>query len=369
MAIRKIRNSWWVDFRAEHTRHRLRSPENSKAGAEAYEAVLRQKLARGEQIGPMQPTYTFAEFAEKWFEGYVLPNNKHQEQRMKRYILNASLVPFFGKIPLEKITTHHVEQYKAYILRQGVNPKTVNNRLAVFGKCIRTAYEWLELKGMPPRTTRLKCPPSTTTFLSPDECSLLLSKAEGVVRDMILVALHTGMRQGELRGLQWSSIQWENQTLTVRHSLNDRLKKLESPKSNRERHIPMGIEVYTLLFNRKKDTGYVFSDAKGSPFDSQYVIRRLEEIRAKAELRKFTWHTLRHTFASQLAMKGAPLHAVQALLGHSSISTTMRYAHVAPSALRTVINMLSPKTAMHTAFGQQVGNAWGEAIEQEIEKP
>ncbi|HEV7449430.1 MAG TPA: site-specific integrase [Candidatus Paceibacterota bacterium] len=189
------------------------------------------------------------------------------------------------------------------------------------------------------------------------------------MQDMILTALRTGMRQGELRGLQWSSIHWENRTVTVRHSLNDRTKELESPKSNRERHIPIDIDVYGVLFRRRKDTGYVFSDGDGKPFDSQYIIRRLDEIRSRAGLRKFTWHSLRHTFASQLAMKGAPLHAVQALLGHSSISTTMRYAHVAPSSLRTAVDMLNPKTAMHTAFGQPAGNQWSQATQQEIEKP
>lgn len=370
MAVRKIKQSWWVDFRHEYVRYRKRSPENSQAGAKAYEATLRQKLARGEPIGPneTQPAYTFAEFADKWFDEYVVPNNKHQEQRMKRYIIDSSLVPFFGKLPLEKISTQHVEQFKAYTLKRGINPKTVNNRLAVFGKCIRTAYEWLELRGVQPKIALMKCPPPSTNFLSADECELLLSRAEGVVQDMLLTATRTGMRQGELRALQWSSIHWENRTITVRHSLNDRLKKLESPKSNRERHIPIDIDVYGVLFRRKKDTGYVFSDDKGKPFDSQYVIRRLDEVRAKAKLRKFTWHTLRHTFASQLAMKGAPLHVVQALLGHSAISTTMRYAHVAPSALRTAIDMLNPKTAMHTAFGQPVGNQWSETLQQEIEK-
>jgi integrase len=371
MTVRRIKKSWWVDFRHEHARYRKRSPDNSQAGAKAYEATLRQKLARGERIDAPEVTeqaHTLAQFADKWFEEYVVPNNKHQEQRMKRYILNSSLVPFFGRMPLEKITTQHIEQYKAYTLKQGVKAKTLNNRLAVLGKCIRTAYEWHKLQGVQPKIVLLRCPPPTTGFLSPDECALLLSKAEGVVQDMMLTALRTGMRQGELRGLQWSSIHWENRTITVRHSLNDRTKKLESPKSNRERHIPIDIDVYSILFRRKKDTGYVFSDADGKPFDSQYIIRRLDEARSKAGLRKFTWHSLRHTFASQLAMKGAPLHAVQALLGHSSISTTMRYAHVAPSALRTAIDMLNPKTAMHTAFGQPVGNQWSEAIEQEARK-
>src|SRR5665213_2729324 len=89
MAVRTMKKSWWVDFRANHTRYRKRSPENSRAGALAYEATLRQKLARGEPIDRVatQRDQLFEEFAEKWFNEYVVSNNKYSEQRSKRYVL------------------------------------------------------------------------------------------------------------------------------------------------------------------------------------------------------------------------------------------------------------------------------------------
>ncbi|MEY9463390.1 hypothetical protein ABH973_003803 [Bradyrhizobium ottawaense] len=100
-----IKNSWWVDFTVNSTRYRKRSPENTKAGAQAYEATLRQKLARGESIdiGALRAKdLTFAEFAVKWFEDYVRPNNKYSEQLSKKYILSSSLLPFFDRKPLGK---------------------------------------------------------------------------------------------------------------------------------------------------------------------------------------------------------------------------------------------------------------------------
>jgi integrase len=360
MAVRKLQASWWVDFSFNYVRYRKRSPDNSKAGAKAYEAVLLQKLARGHPLDqdPEKQRLTFEEFAWTWYDEYVIPNNKYLEQRMKRYIIRSSLIPFFGKMTLNQITTHHVEQYKALTLRKGLARKTVNNRLAVFRRCIAAAYEWCKCSGTPPKVLWLKCPPPATNYLSADQCALLLSHAHGVVGEMILTALRSGMRQGELRGLQWSSINWESRTVTVRHSLNDRTKRLEPPKNNRERHIPLDVDVYEMLYRRKKTTGYVFSDSDGQPFDSQRLVRRLRAVRKKAGLRDFGWHTLRHTFASHLAMKGAPLHVVQALLGHSTITMTMRYAHVAPSTLRTAIGLLNPKTAISADFGQPVGNEW-----------
>ena len=359
MAVRKIKKSWWIDLRFDHTRYRKRSPENSKAGAAAYEAVLRQKLARGEDIERKADALeTFESFAWKWFDEYVIPNNKYSEQRNKKYILTASLIPFFGKMPVAEITTHRIEQFRAQQMKRPVGNKTINNRVTVLNKCLVTAHEWLELKTPVPKTQPLKCPPLETNYLLEEECELLLANAEGIVHEMVLVSLRTGMRQGEIKGLQWSSIDWKNQSLAVRHSRCDYRKELGSPKSNRERHIPLNADVYEMLLKRRRATGYVFLNADGEPFTHKSVTSELARVCEKAKLRRITWHILRHTFASHLAEKGVPLGAIQMLLGHSAISTTMRYAHVAPSTLRTAIGLLSPGAAVPMNFGQPVGNPW-----------
>lgn len=357
MAVRKIKNSWWVDFRVDYIRYRRRSPENTKTGAEAYEAQLRRKLAHGESIGKPAQSYTFEEFAEQWFEDYVVPNNKFSEQRAKRGLLTNHLIPYFGKLGIGEIGTHHIEQFKARQVKQGAAHKALRNRLTVLSKCLACAHEWLALSTPLPKITWPKCPPPKTDFLSPEECDLLLAHSDGIVRDMILTVLRTGMRQGELKGLQWSSIDWQNRNITIRHSFCDVRKTVDTPKSNRERHIPMDVDVYEVLYRRKKNTGYVFLE-DGKLWNSPRLNFRLATACKKAGLRKITWHVLRHTFASHLAMKGVPLNTVQALLGHATISTTMRYAHVAPSTLRDAINMLNPKTAFSSDFGQPVGNQW-----------
>jgi integrase len=186
-----------------------------------------------------------------------------------------------------------------------------------------------------PKVKWPKCPPPRTDYLSSEECELLLAHSDTIIGEMILTALRTGMRQGELKGLQWSSINWQNRSIALRHSYCDVRQVLDTPKSNKERYIPLDIDVYEMLHRRKESTGFVFLDPNNSkPFRSPKVNLRLAKVCQKAGLRKVTWHVLRHTFASQLAMKGVPLNTVQVLLGHSSITTTMRYAHVAPSMLR-----------------------------------
>lgn len=356
-----IKKSWWVDFHFGHRRYRKRSPEKSRAGALAYEATLRKKLANGGLIDEPQvavEAQTLACFAEEWLSSYVVPNNKPGEQKNKRNALRKSIIPFFGRMLITEITTRRVEQYKAYLLRQGSSPKTVNNQLAILNTCLVTAYEWLCIPGTPPKVKRLKCPPPRMDYLSPEECDLLLNHATDTTRDLILVALRTGMRQGELKGLQWSSIDWQNQSIVVRHSWNDDTKELGSTKSNRERHIPMHADVYGALFYKKRATGHVFTKESGRPLDDDYLQRRLRALCKKVSLRKIGWHTLRHTFASHLAMCGVPLNTVQALLGHSTIQMTMRYAHLAPSTLRQAIDMLGARTMLGQDFGQPVGNPW-----------
>lgn len=358
MAVRKIKKSWWVDFRVEYQRYRIRSPENTKAGAEAYEAHLRQKLARGEPIGKgasSQDGQVFGQFAPRWFEEYVVPNNKHSEQRAKKYILHSYLVPFFGKMPLAQITGQHIEQYKAHMKGRVAN-KTLNNHLSVLKGCLGAAYEWLSLTGVPPKITWLKATPPKMDYLTQEECELLLINAEGIMHEMLLAALRTGMRQGELKGLQWSSIDWQNQSITVRHSRNDYTKELDSTKSNRERHIPMAPDLYQVLLARKRETGYVFLDADKHVFDEQRLRLRLAKVCKRAGLRHIGWHTLRHTFASTLVANSTPLPVVQNLMGHSTITMTMRYTHLAPSIMRAAIDQLASKQAVGRSFGQLVGN-------------
>lgn len=362
MAVRKIKASWWIDLQFGKKRYRKRTPAHTRSAALEYEARLRQRLVRGEPLdeGNGEQDVTFGRFAWEWFDEYVLTNNKALEQRAKRYVLSGSLIPFFGQMRLRDISSRHIERFKAAQTKRGATNKTIKNRLTVLNKCLVTAYEWLKLPGSPPKISWPKCVSCRTDYLSGEECERLLTHAEGIIREMILLTLRTGMRQGEVKGLQWNAVDWENQSVAVRHSFRDFGKMLEAPKNNRERYIPLDADVYECLFRRKQTAGFVFTDFGRQPFNGPRMNRGLAQACRKAGIRRVTWHVLRHTFASQLAMKGVPLHVVQTLLGHSSVTTTMRYAHVAPSALRPAIELLNPRRALSARFGQPGVNQWTE---------
>ncbi len=356
MPARKLRGSWWADFSFDNKRYRKRSPANSREGARDFEHVLRQRLARGEDLNVTQTTSAeleFETFATKWFEDYAVPNNKPSEQKAKLYIIKRSLVPFFERTAVDRISSGDVERYKLSERRKGAGNKTINNKLAVLRKCLACAYEWYGLEGAPPKIKALKFATTSPAFLTTEESEKLVAQAKGVLREMILLALRTGMRQGEIRGLQWESIDWEHRLLVVRHSLCDYGKVLTSPKTNRERAVPLADELYALLSARKQNSGYVFQNTYRRPFTGQVLLRRLNRVQRAAGLRKIGWHTLRHTFASQLSNNGIPLRVVQELLGHSTLAMTMRYSHVAPNNLRDAIRTLGPTASNPGILGNR----------------
>jgi integrase len=338
MGVRKRNNKWWVDFCFNRSRYRRPSPENSRAGALAWELVLKQKLARGEPLDPeREKTTTFKDFAQDWFETYVKNNNKHSEILSKEKILRVHLIPYFGSMKLDEIKNLDIEKYKAKKIQGKLSPKTINNHLTVFRKACQCALDWGAAKACP-TVKRLKTPSQKYDFLTPEECRNLLAAADEIYRDMIMVALGTGLRFGELIALSWEDVDFKTGDLTIRQSYA--MGVLGSTKSDRIRHIPISDSVRHTLYRMRKDDGFVFTDTEGNPLNQCRCVYRLYAICKKAGLRKIGWHTLRHTFASHLVQAGANLGAIQGLLGHSDIRTTMRYAHINRAALREAIGIL-----------------------------
>jgi integrase len=372
MSVRKISGSWTVDLQFNGKRHRKKSPINTRSGAKHYETTLRVKLAKGEDIKPKKiiSLPTFKEFAWKWFEVYAKNNNKASEIKNKEIALRVHLVPFFGKTKIDKITNLQIEEYKSAQIELGtlVN-KSINNQLTILCKCMRTAQEWLELEKLP-RIKKLKVPPQKFDFLTPEESEQLLEHAEGIWYRLLLLALKTGMRQGELLALTWQNINWETKLITVSQSMyND---EITSTKSNQIRHINMTSDVVDCLYPIRKKNSFIFSDEEDKHFSRWRINETLERICKKANLRRITCHVLRHSFASHLSMAGASIQSIQQLLGHSDIQTTMRYAHLNQSVLKSCINLLDPnhKNDKLGLYGVKSNKSFNEIIDSiTISKP
>jgi len=368
MATRKFRNTWWVDFRFEGVRYRKRSPENSKKGALAYEARLRERLARTGEINDekkrkefsesiKRKEITFSEFSAKWLNSYVKANNKPSEQYNKAITLRAHLVPYFGAMRLSSISAEHIEQYKACKRKAGLSERTVNLHLGCLAKCLRCAHEWGNTDFVP-IIKKIKAPTPEMSFLTPQESDRLLEYTranEPIWHPMILTALRTGMRRGELFALHWEDVDLNRRKITVRRSMVNGL--MSSPKSHRTRYVPISPELITILSALARPRGHVFLSEKGTPMGWHYAHKHLHRIMLAAGVKPVQWHAFRHTFASQLASAGVPLTVVKELLGHSDIQMTMRYAHFAPSLYDSAVDVLDGlgKTEKES-FGQHLGN-------------
>lgn len=342
MAVRKPKNRYWqVDFQINGVRYRESSPMNTKAGAEAYEATLRQRLARGEDIqmkSPVIEKIDFKTFADEWMKTTVKTTNKPSEVRTKISILKNHLLPFFGVVLLKGITPLLIEQYKTLKIKQGLTAKTVNNHLTILKRCLRVALEWGRLESMP-KTALLKTTSQRLDFLSPSESKQLIQGYhEPMWREMLLLALRTGLRLGELCALDWQDIDFQNKQLAVNRSIVRGI--VGTPKSGKPRYIPLTDEVCKAIYERRQRKGFVFHRGNGEPLTDRMASNAIQRACKQSGVRCIGWHTLRHTFASRLVSEGVALNVVQVLLGHSTIAMTMRYAHLAPSATRVAIDVL-----------------------------
>ncbi|MFZ4648911.1 MAG: tyrosine-type recombinase/integrase [Patescibacteria group bacterium] len=342
MSIRKRGDKYWIDFRYQRTRYRYASPMNTKAGAQEYEALVRGKLAKGESLvvkaeKRTETIPTFEEFSRKWFDSYVKVNNKYSEVLNKEGMLRVHLVPYFGKKRLDQIRTLDIEEYKGKKLQDGQSMKSVNNHLIAFNKCMKTAQDW-EVISQIPKAKLLKVPPQTFDFLSIEECSTILNYCEGMLGEMVLFALYTGVRFGELIAISWDDINFGEGIITIQKSITRG--QLGSPKSNRIRHIPLHNNITKVLSARTQRTGFIFSKENNQPLNPVLCLNHLHRACKRAELRKIGWHVLRHTFASHLVQNNVSIVAVKELLGHADIKTTMRYSHLNDTVTRDAINTL-----------------------------
>jgi integrase len=353
MTIIKRGNSYWIDIGFNSQRFRKRSPENSYRGAKAYELLIRQKLSRGEPINEPRKVKmlekTFKDFSEEFFNSYVKINNKLSEARSKRSALNVYLIPFFGKLKLSEITSYDVEKFKAERQKQGLSNKYINNLLCVLSKCLRTAEDW-GILDKPPKIKHLKVAPQKFDFLSIEESEVLLKHAQGFLKDMILFALQTGLRFGEIIAVTWKDINFNENVLTVSKSVSRGY--LGSTKSNKIRYIPLSNDLVQMLEFRKLDESkneLVFPNTVGKYLIQERCRKWLHQICKKADLRIIGWHTFRHTFASRLAENGISMRTIQELLGHADTNTTMRYAHLSPLILREAIKTLERPITWHNS--------------------
>ena len=291
---------------------------------------------------PKMPT--LAEFSERFIAEYVLANRLKPSTvyNRKKYI-RTYLIPNLGDRPLDQIGEADVQKLKA--LYAHLAPSSVNAILEVLGAVLRMGVEWGVIPAMP-RVRKIKA--QQHRFAYYDEVTYQrLVRAAGEVDERSLLAVllggDAGLRGGEIAGLRLVHCDVERGVLHIVE--NDWRGKVGLPKGNRPRQVVMTARLRALLREIKERSDdheeRAIARSRGQGTATTRVIARLvQKAQGAAGLPPTGTHILRHTFCSRLAARGATPRAIQELAGHASSSTTDRYMHLAPGALRTAIALI-----------------------------
>ena len=328
--------NWWIDFYDQGKRVR-RKVGPSKKLAELALADVQLKQAKNEFLGICEPKrILFQDFASEYMD-YCRANKRKSTCERDLYV-QRDLVRLWGTEQLDRITPKQVEDYKSSRLK-AVRPGTVNRDLMTVKALFNRAIAWDYLKDSPARPVKpLKVAKGRTRFLSASEAEVLLDACKASQNPhlyaIVCVALHTGLRRGEILRLQWQDVDFKQGKIYV-------VSREEGPtKTGESRSVPMNRTVRDILRShpRRLDTPYFFLNLKGKPF--RHVDNGFVKAVRRAGIAHVRFHDLRHTFASHLVMAGVDIRTVQELLGHKDIKMTMRYAHLAPDHMKNAVETL-----------------------------
>ncbi len=321
---------YYVHFRNELSKWQSVSTKTKvKTEANSFFSDLKRNLQHKKIPIPL------LEFIDQYLS-YSKINHSPQSTDRLTYVVKH-FKSFIGDVLLDKITVQNIEAYKAHRLNS-VTPVTVNIELRTLKALFSRGVKWGILECNPfDNIEMVRLPEQAPSYLSPSDAKVLLgSISTRWLRDIILFALNTGMRRGEMINLRWQDVDFNLSVVHIRNT------DTFSTKSRTERTIPLNSQALNILKEMSKQTEYVFTNSKGRKLIGKYVSECFREAIHDAGLNpKLHFHSLRHTFASWLVQDGVSLYEVQKLLGHSNISVTQVYSHLQPETLHATVNKIS----------------------------
>ncbi|MGD8305600.1 MAG: tyrosine-type recombinase/integrase [Ignavibacteria bacterium] len=266
-----------------------------------------------------------------------------KQSKSKSYLksINLSfrqLIQVTGDIPLQTISTRILDQFiiSVYSRSKGAAGLYYRTLKAAFSK----AVVWEYISENPFK--KIKAPKqvkSLPIFIKKEEFQKILNNTKyNFLKDLFITAFYTGMRLGELLNMQWSWIDLNQNLITVKNSSNF------TTKTKKERIIPIHLKVKEVILNHysaKDNSVYIFTNYYGIKLKEDFVSKQFKKAVRKAGLSEdIHFHSLRHSFASNLVQSGASLYVVKELLGHQDFKTTQIYSHLQKGNLLSAVNSL-----------------------------
>jgi integrase len=291
--------------------------------------------------------HMFAELAEK-YKAWV--TGRQASANNKKYIIEH-LKKRFGLLPLRQFNTLLIEQLQTDLMvkgfketsKKGMNAGGLNKVLGLVHHMFTKAVEWemVEAETLKKvRKVRRGKEDKQLRFLSLEEAQALVSVCDEHIKPIVITALNTGMRKGEIFRLTWDEVDLAHGFVLLSKTKNG--ERREIPINNSLKAVFQRLPRHFVEVEKdgqKELVPYVFHDPKTlRPYVD--LKRSFATALKNAGITDFHFHDLRHTFASQLVMAGVDLVAVKELLGHKDIKMTLRYAHLAPAHKRKAVNVL-----------------------------
>lgn len=317
---------------------------------------LGKRLAAVDQ-GFRKPDHvTFADFAERFVRDY-LPGRKLKQSTIEnyRYMLAGHLLPFFGDHDLSELEVQPelIDAFVAVKAQSGLSTKTIQNQLLLLNVMLRRAVVWRLIRSNPissidrPSLVQPEISVLTETEIARlatayDELIVEASDTERLwwtlAKAIVLTALGTALRRGELIGLRWSAVNLLEAKIEVRETFVRG--RFTTPKSRASRRVvELGPRTLSVLEEQWQRTAFRGDDdlvfghpTKGTPLETGKLAKRYLKpalVRAGIEKPFRPFHDLRHTSLTHAAAAGNPQIYVQARAGHSQGSITERYMHAA----------------------------------------
>ena len=341
---------------------------------------IREAVSEAERgILPSGENLTVAAFLQRWLEA-VQSGVGMRTHESYAYHVRLHLSPAIGKRKLRQLEPMDLQQLYATLLGRGLSPKTVRNAHGVIRRALGQAVKWqlvpfnVALAADPPRAAR----PEYATYDAAKVRRLWRSVEGTRWKPFLVLAIKTGLRQGELLGLKWSDIDLAGGALQVRRQLQ-RDKTFQPTKGQRSRRLDLGqlelqvlAEHKVLQDERRRGWGdawegqdLVFCTNRGRPLGWRDVYRDFRGILRKAGLEAIRFHDLRHTNATLLLEQGVHPKVVQERLGHSDVGVTLNtYSHVSPTMGRDAAKRLDDLFGEGEEAGEeQPGGEAGKASE------
>jgi len=332
--------SWQVRWYDASGQRRSQSFETYNEAQQATHKLLADAHAGRQGLLPKPPPKkSFADLTESWMTTRAL-HKRSIDADVSR--LRAHLTPAFGPLELQEITYARVEAFKAE--RAGLAKQTLRHLLVLLGSMLKHAHRLGWLHTLPPiDKPSVRVNGADFAYLrSAEEVQRFLRAARDEGDDtfaLYATAIYTGMRQGELAALRWSSVDFDRRLITVASSFDG------PTKAGDVRYVPlMDVLLPVLRACRLQCPGtLVFPNRKGEmqqPKDRIFA-ERFQRVLDDAGFERpaqgrrahyVRFHDLRHTFASHWMMAGGDLFKLQKILGHKSTELTLRYAHLSPAA-------------------------------------